>query len=148
MSFFGQVKNEGLAQVGKAELALSRGDSALAVELAERRLRQLPLEDRVERAPVLELLVRAGATLGNVDVAKPALAELEKIEIETKTRFLTASAKLAAGALASAEARHEEARIRYEDAVDLLEREGAPFEAARARLDLAGTLLELGRRPT
>jgi hypothetical protein len=38
------------------------------------------------------------------------------------------------------------ARRRLEDAVDLFERSGAPFEAARARLELARMLCALGRR--
>jgi ATP/maltotriose-dependent transcriptional regulator MalT len=145
---FRQVEGEGLAQLGRAELALSKGDAAFAGDLAERRLRQIPVADRVERAPALELLVRAAASAGNFEVARTAVDELTNIATDVRTRFLGASASLSAGTLAAATMDHDRARMRFEDAIDLLEKEGAPFEAARARLELAGTLLALGRRST
>ena len=40
---------------------------------------------------------------------------------------------------------HERARTLLEDAVDRFERSGAPFEAAQARIELATSLLALGR---
>ncbi len=46
---------------------------------------------------------------------------------------------------AAARGDHETARRRFEDAVDLYKHNGAPFETARARLQLARTLLALGR---
>jgi DNA-binding CsgD family transcriptional regulator len=145
---FRQVEGEGLAQLGRAELALSGGDAAFAGDLAERRLRQIPLADRLERAPALELLVRAAATAGNVEAAKMAVDELTNIAAGVRTRLLRASASVGAGALAAAAMDYDGARTRFEDAIDLLEKEGAPFDAARARLELARTLLALGRRST
>jgi len=58
---------------------------------------------------------------------------------------LRASAALAEGLLAAALDEHERARRLLEDAVDRYERSGAPFEAAQARLALAGVLTALGR---
>jgi DNA-binding NarL/FixJ family response regulator len=56
------------------------------------------------------------------------------------------AAVLAAGAaLSAATGDHDTARCSLEDAIDLLVACGAPFEAARARLDLAASLLALGR---
>ena len=52
---------------------------------------------------------------------------------------------MADGVLACARGDHERARALLEDAVDAFERSGAPFEAARARLELATCLLALGR---
>jgi DNA-binding NarL/FixJ family response regulator len=48
--------------------------------------------------------------------------------------------------LAAAAGDHERARTLLEDGVDRFERSGAPFEAARARIELATSLIAL-RRP-
>ena len=47
--------------------------------------------------------------------------------------------------LAAASGDHARARPLLEDAVDTFDRSGAPFEAARARLELATTAAALGR---
>jgi DNA-binding NarL/FixJ family response regulator len=47
--------------------------------------------------------------------------------------------------LACAQGDYDRARTLLEDAVDVFERGGAPFEAARARLELATCLMALGR---
>jgi DNA-binding NarL/FixJ family response regulator len=47
--------------------------------------------------------------------------------------------------LAAAAGDHERARALLEDGVDRFERSGAPFEAARARIELATSLVALGR---
>jgi LuxR family transcriptional regulator, maltose regulon positive regulatory protein len=46
---------------------------------------------------------------------------------------------------AIADGDYEQARIQLEDAADLYDRSGTPYEAARARLELAGVLIELDR---
>ena len=61
------------------------------------------------------------------------------------TAALRACADAAEGVLACARGEHGRARALLEDAVDGLERAGAPFEAARARLELATCLTALGR---
>ena len=58
---------------------------------------------------------------------------------------MRACADVADGVLASARGEDERARALLEDAVDGLERSGAPFEAARARIELATCLIALGR---
>ena len=47
--------------------------------------------------------------------------------------------------LTAARGEHESARPLLEDAVDGFERSGAPYEAARTRLELATSLVALGR---
>jgi ATP/maltotriose-dependent transcriptional regulator MalT len=56
-----------------------------------------------------------------------------------------ASAALARSVLAAAAGEHEASRRDLEDAVDFFDRSGSPFEAAQARLELAGVLAQLGR---
>ena len=60
-------------------------------------------------------------------------------------RTCAGRARLAAGRLAAARGDHESARRAFEDAVDLLVEAAAAYEAALARLELAGALAALGR---
>jgi LuxR family maltose regulon positive regulatory protein len=129
----------------RARLALDRGDALRAAELAERLLRQQPEQRRLERVPVLELLVRALAARGELEQAHVALAELREIERLVGTAPLRACADLADGVLSTAAGDHEHARVLLEDALDGFERSGAPFEAAEARIELATALIGLGR---
>jgi DNA-binding NarL/FixJ family response regulator len=130
------------AHLCRARLALDRGRTLQAVERLERLLRQLPAERRLARAPALELLVHARAARGELEDGRAALAALRDIDA---TATLEACADAAAGVLACAEGDHERARALLEDAVDCFERCDAPFEVARARLELATCLVALGR---
>lgn len=132
-------------QVCRARLALDGGDARRAVGLLERVLRQAPTHRRLERAPALELLVRARASRGELDQAASALEELREIERMVGTEPLRGCADLAEATLRAAGGDHDRARALLEDAVDGFERSRAPFEAATARLELATSLLALGR---
>jgi ATP/maltotriose-dependent transcriptional regulator MalT len=144
---FAQVEGSRSAVLGRAALALDRGDARSAGDLAERFLRQSPAEDRWARAAALELLVRACAARSELGTGERALAELRSIAADAPTERLQAMASAAAGALATAGGDAELARRLLEDSVDLFARSAAPFEAARARLDLARVLRECGRAP-
>ena len=137
-----------IASLGRAMLALDRGDPRLAAELAERHLRQMPAKNLIERAGALELLIRAQAAPqhgGDLDRARAALDELRAIATDAHTPPLRAAASLGAGLIAFAAGDFDAARIELEDAVDLFERSGAPFEVARARVALASAIEKLGR---
>jgi DNA-binding NarL/FixJ family response regulator len=133
------------AQLCRVRLALDRRESRAAVELVERLLRQASPERRLERAPALELLVRARVARGELEEARVALESLREIERLVGTEPLRASAELAEGLLEAASGEHERARTVFEDAVDRFQRSGAPFEASRARIELATSLAALGR---
>jgi ATP/maltotriose-dependent transcriptional regulator MalT len=135
------------AVLGRGALALDRGDARAAGDLAQRFLRQTPTEDRWARATALELAVRACAARAELDPGERALSELRSLAAHAPSEPLQAMASAAAGALARASGDAERARPLLEDAVDLFARCGAPFEAARARLDLAQALLKSGRAP-
>jgi LuxR family transcriptional regulator, maltose regulon positive regulatory protein len=137
-----------LASLGRAALALDRGDLQGAADLVERHLRRLPATNRTERAAALELLVRAETRRErdrDLDRARVALEELRGIAASAGTPPLLASASLAAGLVASASGDLDEARRELEDAVDRFDESGAPFEAACARIDLAAVMERLGR---
>lgn len=138
-----------LAALGRAALAIDRGDHQGAAHLVERHLRRLPVTNRTERAAALELLVHAETRrqpLHDLDRARAALDELRNIGASAGTLPLLASASLAAGLIALADGHVDHARRELEDAVDRFEQSGAPFEAACARIDLASAMERLGRR--
>ncbi len=133
------------AQLCRARIALDAGEASRAVDLLERQLRRVDADRKLDRAPVLELLVHARVARGELDEAATALAELREIERAVGMPGLRASVDLAAGVLSAAGGDHERARVLLEDAVDRHDECGAPFEGARARLELATSLLALGR---
>jgi LuxR family transcriptional regulator, maltose regulon positive regulatory protein len=137
-----------LALLGRATLALERGDATTALDLAERYLRSVPAEDRVERVDGWELIARAQAALGNWDQATQAAVELEAIATAIATLALRAKASAVAGSLATAAGDLDAARRHFEDAVDRFEETGAPYEASLSRLELAGVLARSGRAAT
>ena len=139
-----QVEHQPLAVLCEAALALERGDAAAAVDGAARYLR-LVEGARTERAPGLELLAEAHAAAGRAAAAAAAAGELAGIADAAGTDALLGAARHAAGCAHAAAGAHEEARVAFEDAAQLLGRAGLPFEAARTRVALALALRELGR---
>ena len=133
------------AQLCRARLALDRGEALRALELLERLLRQMPAHRRLDRFPALELLVQARIARGELDEAASALKALREVERLVGTAPIHACADLAEGMLVAAGGDHERARSLLEDAIDRFQGSGAPFEAARARIELATSLVGLGR---
>jgi LuxR family maltose regulon positive regulatory protein len=145
MALFDRVAGHPLASIGRANVMFDRGDQAGSVDLAERYLRRLPASNRTERVAALELKVRACVEQGRLDDARPAVAELQAIADESHTTPLRARASFVAGLLAARSADATSARTHFEDAVDLFNASGAPFETGRARVELARLLGTLGR---
>jgi LuxR family transcriptional regulator, maltose regulon positive regulatory protein len=96
-ALFEQAELHPLAQLGRAALALDRGNPTTAAALAERFLRHLPPAARTERAASLELLIRARVACGDRDAAGTALAELQAVASAVATEPLRASANFAEG---------------------------------------------------
>jgi len=142
---FSRSETHSLTLLGRAALALDRGEPSEAAELAERYLRRYPEPERVERGAGLEVAVRAFARLGDVGRAEDALAQLRQIAARSRTRPLLAAVASSEGTLAASQGDHDAARRSFEDALDLLAAGDATFEAARVRLDLAAALKALGR---
>jgi len=94
------------------------------------------------------VLIRARAVPGHegdLDRARAALGELRSIAAAANTPPLLASSSLASGLISLAAGDLETARREFEDAVDLFEKSGAPFEASHARVHLASVLGRLNR---
>jgi DNA-binding CsgD family transcriptional regulator len=145
MALFERGGSHPLASLGRASVALDRGDFNTGADLAERHLRRLPEKNRMERAAALELMVRADVEQGRPHEARHAVAELQAIANEARTGPLRALASLAAGLVAARSGDPISARTHLEDAVDLFKESGAPFETGRARVELARVMGALGR---
>ena len=129
----------------RGELALERGAGADALDLARRYLRSVDPEDRAQRAPGLELAVRAAIAAGTTEgEAERAVGELREAASAIGTMPLLGSARFAEGILRTARGDAEEARVALEDAIDLFVRAGTPFEEAEARAALASVLAGAG----
>jgi LuxR family transcriptional regulator, maltose regulon positive regulatory protein len=133
------------AALVRARCALDLGQSAEAVDAAERYLRRFPETSAMHRVEGLDILVRAAVAAGQIARAEVALAELEAIVRRVATPPLLAMANAARAALVAATGRTEEARAAFEDAIDLYSRAGMAFDAAVARVDLAELLSALDR---
>lgn len=131
--------------LGRAALSLAQGDVEMAVDLAERFLRAIPKENRMERLGGLELLILAQAARGDQAQALATLAEFRDATASITTRPVRASVCFAEGAVAFADGDYEAARRCFEDAVDGWAASRAPYETALAQLELARALLALGR---
>lgn len=143
---FARAESTSLAALGRAALALDRGEPEAAVDLVDRYFRLLPPEDRVQRMDGYSLLVRAHVALDRPESAAAALAELRAVAEAVGTEAALAALRAGEGLLARAAGDAETARHRFEEAIHLFERAGSPFESGVCRNDLTGVLLSLGRR--
>jgi ATP/maltotriose-dependent transcriptional regulator MalT len=142
---FARSESHSITLLGRAALALDRGQPSEAAELADRYLRRFPDPSRVERGAGLEVSIAALARLGDHEHAEESLRQLREIATRARTRPLLAALRSSEGTLAAARGDHEAARRSFEDALDLLTASDARFEAARVRLDLASSLSAIGR---
>ncbi len=129
----------------RAGLALDSGDGEAAVQLVQRFLRKVVVDNNVDRLPALELLLRAELARGNGNAAERVLADIQAAAAQVTTQALRGAARMAEGLVAAHAADHERACHALEDAIDLYKRSGAEFEKARARLELARSQFVLGR---
>ncbi len=129
--------------LARGALALELDDADAAVDLAGRFLRAVSVDDRLERAAGLELLIRGHAARGHGQQADAALQELRLVVAIVATRPMQATLRFAEGLVAAADP--AAAKPCFEDAIELWTRSGAPFETARARLEFGRTLFRLGR---
>jgi LuxR family transcriptional regulator, maltose regulon positive regulatory protein len=142
---FARTETHTLSLVGRATLALDRDRPEEAAELADRYLRRFADTGRVERTAGLEVAIKALVRLDEYDRAADALSELREIAARARTRPILAAVCSSEGTLAVARGDLDAARRLFEDALDLLAACNSPYETGRVRLDLAATLIALGR---
>lgn len=132
-------------QPGLALVRLAQGDAGAATasirDALERPMR-LPSKERppnnaLQRAPLLEALVEIEVQAGDIGRARSAADELDDIAARYASKAMAASAALARGRVRLADGDAAGAERSLSESVRLWNEVGAPYEAARARLDLA-----------
>lgn len=132
-------------QPGLALVRLAQGDVGTATASIRDALEhpmRLPSKERppnndLQRAPLLEALVEIEVQAGDIGLARSAADELDGIAARFASKALAASAALARGRVRLAAGDAAGAEQSLSDSVRLWNEVGAPYEAARARLDLA-----------
>ena len=133
-------------QPGLALVRLSRGDAAAAAadirDALDRPLR-VPSKERppgtdLQRVPLLEAQVEIEIAVGDTGRARSAADELELVAGRFENKSLTAGAALARGRVQLADGDAAGAEQSLSEAVRLWNEVGAPYEAAHARMALAG----------
>jgi DNA-binding NarL/FixJ family response regulator len=137
------------AMLGLAAVALDRGQPQTTVDLVERYFRRISRDDQLRRLHGLELLVPAYLQLRDVDRARAALEECQRIASRSATPLMRAAAQelaaLVAAAAGGSSGDLDAARRLFEDAIDGYDLTGSPYEAAAARLRLGDVLAALRR---
>jgi DNA-binding CsgD family transcriptional regulator/tetratricopeptide (TPR) repeat protein len=136
-------EEEPRASVVVAALRLAQGDPPGATALLRRHLRQVA-DGHLAAAPALALLVRAGLAQGDPAQARLAAGRLSALAAGQRSPYTAALAAEAEGQVSLA-AGDPGGLERLESALAGFATLGMPYEAARARLDLAGVLA--GARP-
>jgi hypothetical protein len=121
-----------------ATIALSRGDLALAEDLARLCLAGDDASDPA-CAPLLELLVSIHVARDELDAARAALDRLTMLVTGREDERMRAATELAAGRLGAAVG-DPEARSHLQAALEGFSALELPLEAARAQLELARAL--------
>lgn len=134
------------AQPGMALLRLAQGRTADAVSAIRGALHTAT--DRLHRARLLPAAVEIALEAGDVEDARTACAELERIAADVGTEVLRAMAAHASGAVELAEGRAEVALEPLRRAFRVWHEVGAPYIAARLRVLIARACRALGDQDT
>jgi LuxR family transcriptional regulator, maltose regulon positive regulatory protein len=145
-AFFRRADPHPRGRIGIAQVELDYGRPDAAMERLQSLLRHIPPADVTTRAAALEPLAEACVAAGQLDGARDALAEFQRIGDALGTRPIRAAVQRTEGLVAEAAGHSDAARRAFEDALHLLAGSGMPFESAVVRLDLARALLRDGRR--
>ncbi|MGH2968609.1 MAG: transcriptional regulator [Solirubrobacteraceae bacterium] len=140
-------------QPGLALVRLAQGDAAAAAASLRDALdrparvpsKELPPDTDLQRAPLLEAQVEIEIAAGDLGRARAAADELERVAARFHSKALFAGAALARGRVRLAEGHPAEAERCCAEAARLWNEIGAPYEAALARMALAGALRAGGR---
>ncbi len=132
-------------QPGLALVRLAQGDVALAAASIRDALehpmqvpsKELPPNTDLRRAPLLEAQVEIEIAAGDLERARAAVAELERVAGRFESKALAGSTALAYGRVRLAEGATADAERHFEEAARLWHEVGAPYDAAVARMGLA-----------
>src|SRR4051794_6430427 len=139
-------------QPGLALVRLARGEPAAAAagirDALERPSRvpskELPPDTDLQRAPLLDAQVEIEVAGGDLERARAAADDLERVATRFQSKALVAGATLARGRVRLAEGDATDAERYCSEAARLWNQIGAPYEAALARMVLAEALRSAG----
>jgi LuxR family transcriptional regulator, maltose regulon positive regulatory protein len=134
-----------LSLLGRAEIAYENEEFLVARDLVNRFFRRVNERAVTERVNGLELLVKTGIKLGDDEMIRRGLSELETAEQSIATDPIRAVVERVRG-LVAAQVDSTDCRQHFEDSVDLFLSSGSAYEAAESRLELARELALEGRR--
>jgi DNA-binding CsgD family transcriptional regulator len=126
-----------------ARLHMAHNDTALAVAVIRRGLRQLK-GDALRAAPLLCALVEAELRAGEVDAAAQASDDLTELATRSESMELAAEAALARGRVYAARCDHALAVESFQAVAECLAGDDRPVLRAEAHLALAASLTALG----
>jgi len=129
-------------QPGLALLRMVQGNTDAASAAIQRALGETP--DRPGRAALLPAAVEIGLAAGDTVAARSACLELEQIAAGYEAGMLDAAALYAKGAMDLAQGDPEPALVLLRRASQSWQELDAPYEAARARRQIAQACLALG----
>lgn len=130
-----------------ASLYFDKEEYQKALDMAEKYLRKIPLNEKAERTNGVELLLQIYIKLGNLDKAESLLKELKEISGSINTLPLKAAFLSAKGNYNFALKDYEQARKNLEDAVDIYDEIVSPFESSRNKVILSKILVKLNELP-
>ncbi|HEY8474067.1 MAG TPA: LuxR C-terminal-related transcriptional regulator [Natronosporangium sp.] len=119
-----------------AALLLARGQAAAASRLLQRRLARLG-HHTLPAAPLLSMLARARAASADLDGARDAAGQLAELAERSGLDWVRGLAALAAGRVAAAQPRTDDADQHFDRAIAAFEAANRPLERAVARRELA-----------
>lgn len=133
------------AQPGLALVHLANNEVALAAGSIRHALdhpstvpsREHPPNTQLRRAPLLDAQIAISLAAGDLDAARTATDELERIATTFESKALAATAAVARGRVLLASSDPAGARRCFERAAQVWLEVGAPYETARARTRLA-----------
>jgi len=129
-------------QPGLALLRMAQGNTDAASAAIQRALGETP--DRPGRAALLPAAVEIALAAGDMEAARSACLELEQIAAGYQAGMLDAAALYAKGAMGLAQGDPEPALVLLRRASQSWQELDAPYEAARARRQIAQACLALG----
>lgn len=131
------------AVISRCRLQLSEGETERAWSTVTELLRTLPVDQQLERAEVLAVVVAAGSAAGQTDEARAAAGELSAMANKVGTDALLAASAAGHARLALDD---KNSVALWQDAVRHAAAAGLGFDEAEYRLEYAACLQMLGDR--
>ncbi|GGA96272.1 LuxR C-terminal-related transcriptional regulator [Puia dinghuensis] len=124
-----------------AAFAYDQGELEMAGDLVLRYLRQIPSKAKISKVAALELLIRIYSKQRRIEDATNVVNEFEEITAIINTEPVKASLLVCRGIGQDACGDAAAARQYFEDAIDIYDTIGVPFESAATRILLSEVLI-------